>query len=217
MQVVLLERIEKLGQMGDVVTVKNGYARNYLLPRQKALRATQGNIAQFEERRGQLEADNLKNRQEAEAVGAKLDGEGFMVFRQAGELGQLYGSVSTRDIAGMVTEGGFTINRSQVMQDTPIKMLGLHTVRIQMHPEVHVSVTVNVARNAAEAEMQAKGLSVDAAGEDEQETITAEDVFESEALAQEAETSLAESDAAAEGPESDGAASVDESGDAPQS
>ena len=154
MEVILLERIEKLGQMGDVVNVKPGFARNYLLPRNKALRATDSNRALFESQRSQLEAENLSRRAEAEAVAAKAEGLTFAVLRQAGETGQLYGSVSSRDVAMAVTEAGFTVNRSQVVLDIPIKTLGLHPVRVNLHPEVTITVTANVARTADEATQQ---------------------------------------------------------------
>jgi large subunit ribosomal protein L9 len=157
MEVILLERIEKLGQMGDVVRVKPGFARNYLLPKRKALRATKDNMARFESQRAQLEAQNLKRRQEAEAVGGKLDGLSVVLLRQASESGQLYGSVTARDIAEAVTEAGFTIQKSQVVLNQPIKELGLHTIRIVLHPEVSVSVSANVAKSAEEAESQVSG------------------------------------------------------------
>ncbi len=166
MQVVLLERVEKLGQIGDVVKVKDGFARNFLLPRHKALRATEDNIRIFESQRAQLEARNLEQRQEAEAVGGKLDGEAFVAIRQASESGQLYGSVSTRDIAGLLTDGGFSATRNQVVLPQPIKDLGLHEVKIQLHPEVAVTVTINVARSEEEAERQARGENVIAATDD---------------------------------------------------
>ena len=167
MQVVLLERVEKLGQMGDVVKVKPGFARNFLLPRGKALRATKDNIAQFETQRAQLEARNLERRAEAQKVAAKLEGQTFVVERQSGETGILYGSVNTRDIAAAVTEGGFSITRNQVIQDAPIKAVGLHDVKIQLHPEVRASIVLNVARNADEAERQARGENVAVAQDDE--------------------------------------------------
>ena len=157
MHVILLERIAKLGQMGDVVRVKDGFARNFLLPRGKALRATEGNKKQFEGQRAQLEARNLELKGEAQKVADKLDGQTFIIIRQAGETGQLYGSVSTRDIAEAITAGGVSVNRNQVVLSTPIKALGLHTVPVQMHAEVSASVTINVARSAEEAERQAKG------------------------------------------------------------
>ena len=156
MEVILLERVEKLGQMGDIVRVKPGFARNYLLPREKALRATEANKKAFETTRAQLEAENLKRRQEAAAVGAKLDGLTVDLIRQAGEAGHLYGSVNARDIAGAVSDAGFTINRGQVALTSPIKTLGLFDVIVSLHPEVSVSVTVNVARTAEEAAIQAE-------------------------------------------------------------
>jgi large subunit ribosomal protein L9 len=156
MQVILLERIETLGQMGDVVNVKPGFARNYLLPQRKALRATKENVTRFEQQRAQLEATNLKRRQEAEAVSGSIDGLTVVVIRQAGETGHLYGSVNPRDIAQAVTQAGVTIERRQVLLDRPIKMLGLHPVRIALHPEVIVAITANVAKSAEEAEAQEK-------------------------------------------------------------
>ncbi len=156
--VVLLERIEKLGQMGQVVNVKPGFARNYLLPQKKAMRATKANLAYFETQRAQLEAANLNRKSEAEVVAGKLDGLRVVVIRQAGESGQLYGSVSSRDIAHAVTEAGFTIERHQVVLDHTIKTLGLHQIRVALHPEVAVNVTANVAQSPEEAEMQAKGV-----------------------------------------------------------
>ncbi len=155
MQVILLERIEKLGQMGDVVKVKPGYARNYLLPQGKARRATKENFAQFEQQRVQLEAENLERREEAEKVGAKIDGLKVTLIRQAGESGQLYGSVNARNLAEAVTEAGFTITHDQINRDHAIKALGLHPVKIRLHPEVSATITANVARSEAEAEAQA--------------------------------------------------------------
>ena len=160
MQVILLERIGRLGQMGDVVNVKDGFARNYLLPQGKALRATEANRKRFERERAQLEARDLELKSEAQAVSAKLDGHSFIIIRQAGESGQLYGSVSTRDIATAVTEGGFSVERHQVMLDRPIKSLGLHEIRVTLHPEVVPHITVNVARSADEAARQARGEDV---------------------------------------------------------
>jgi large subunit ribosomal protein L9 len=156
--VILLERVENLGQMGEVVKVRPGYARNYLLPQKKALRATKENLAYFEKQRAQLEAQNLARRSEAEQVAKKLDGLSVIVIRQAGESGQLYGSVTARDVATAVTEAGFTIGRGQVVQEKAIKTLGLHKQRVVLHPEVSVTVTVNVAQSREEAEMQAKGV-----------------------------------------------------------
>lgn len=156
--VILLERVENLGQMGQVVKVRPGYARNYLLPQKKALRATKENLAYFEKQRTQLEAQNLQRRSEAEQVAKKLDGISVVIIRQAGESGQLYGSVSARDVAQAVTEAGFTISRGQVVLDKAIKTLGLYKQRVVLHPEVSVIVTVNVAQSPEEAEMQAKGI-----------------------------------------------------------
>ncbi|MBM3555835.1 MAG: 50S ribosomal protein L9 [Alphaproteobacteria bacterium] len=155
MQVILMERVEKLGQMGEVVKVKDGYARNFLLPRGKAKRATKENIAVFETKRAQLEADNLKRRDEADKVGGKMKGLSVVLLRQASEKGQLYGSVAGRDVAEAVTAAGFTIKREQVRIDTPIKSIGIHHVTVVLHPDVAVDVAVNVARSEAEAETQA--------------------------------------------------------------
>jgi large subunit ribosomal protein L9 len=156
-EVILLERVEKLGQMGQVVKVRPGFARNFLLPQKKALRATKQNLAYFENQRTQLEAQNLVRKSEAQDVAKKLDGVAVVVIRQAGESGQLYGSVTARDVAVAVTDAGFTIGRSQVVLDKAIKTLGLYKQRVLLHPEVSVTVTVNVAQSAEEAEMQAKG------------------------------------------------------------
>lgn len=156
MEVILLERIEKLGQMGDVVTVRPGFARNFLLPQKKALRATKGNLSYFEKEKAQLEAVNLERRAEAEKVGEKLEGLTVAIIRNSGDNGQLYGSVSSRDIAEAVSEAGFTVERNQVLMERPLKMLGLHKYRVRLHPEVAVPVTVNVAQSLEEAEMQQK-------------------------------------------------------------
>ncbi len=177
MQIVLLERVEKLGQIGDVVKVKPGFARNFLLPRGKALRATKTNIAQFEAQRAQLEARNLERRSEAEQVAKKLDGQVFVILRQAGETGILYGSVNTRDIATAVTEGGFSAARNQVVLDNPIKSVGMHDVKIQLHPEVRSKITLNVARNADEAARQARGEDV-TVSQDEEEAPDAAELLE---------------------------------------
>jgi large subunit ribosomal protein L9 len=160
MQVILLERIGRVGQMGDVVNVKDGYARNFLLPQGKALRATKENMQEFQKRRVQLEARNLELKKEAEAVATKLAGKRFTTIRQAGDTGQLYGSVSTRDIADVVEAGGFTIDRRQVVLEKPIKTLGIHPVKIALHPEVIVKIGINVARSQDEAERQARGEDV---------------------------------------------------------
>lgn len=213
MQVILLERIGKLGQMGDIVTVKDGFARNYLLPQGKALRATEDNKARFENERAQLEARNLELKKEAEGVAGKLDGESFVVIRQAGDTGQLYGSVSTRDIADLITAAGFSISRSQVQLDRPIKVIGVHPLHVQLHPEVIVSVNVNVARSDDEAERQARGEDVTVQEDDveEEETIAVEEVFEDEELAQQAEEELAaDPDAIASDEATEAAAAADE-------
>jgi len=160
MQVVLLERVEKLGQMGDVVSVKEGFGRNFLLPQHKALRATKANLARFEIQRAQLEARNLELKKEAEAVAAKLNGQVFVVIRQAADGGALYGSVSARDAAEAATEGGFSLSRNQVVLNTHVKELGLHDMRVILHPEVSATITINVARSAEEAALQAEGKSI---------------------------------------------------------
>lgn len=160
MQVVLLERVAKLGQMGEVVQVRDGYARNFLLPQGKALRATEGNLKRFETERAQLEARNLELKKEAEAVAAKLDGQAFVVIRSASDGGALYGSVTPRDISDAATAGGFTVDRRQVTLDQPIKELGLHPVTISLHPEVDATITINVARSQEEAEIQASGKTI---------------------------------------------------------
>ena len=195
MQVILLERVEKLGQMGDVVKVKDGFARNFLLPRKKALRATKENVKKFEGQKAQLEARNLAARKEAEAVAKKLDKQTFIILRQAGETGMLYGSVSTRDISDAITAGGVTVNREQVVLDKAIKMLGLVDVKVQLHPEVRVAVTLNVARTVEEAERQSRGENV-LQTEAEQARAEAEAMFE-EAAAQRA-AAEAEAEAAEE-------------------
>jgi len=156
MDVILLERVHNLGQIGDVVKVKPGYARNFLLPMRKALRATEANKAKFESQRAQIEAVNLEKRSEAEQIRGRVDGLKVVLIRQAGETGQLFGSVNARDLADAVTAAGFTIDRRQVILDRPIKTLGLHPVRVALHPEVIVGVTANVAKSAEEAEAQEK-------------------------------------------------------------
>ncbi len=160
MQVILLERVAKLGQMGEVVNVKDGYARNFLLPQGKALRANDGNIKSFEAKKAQLEATNLETRKEAAAVGEKLDGQMFVVIRSASDAGALYGSVTTRDAADAATAAGFTVNRGQIVLDRPIKDLGIHTVSAVLHPEVVVKIKLNVARSVEEADLQASGKSI---------------------------------------------------------
>jgi large subunit ribosomal protein L9 len=160
MQVILLQRLGRLGQMGDIVNVKDGYARNYLLPQKKALRATEENKTVFEGRRSQLEAENLSHKSEAEAVSGKLEGKSFVIIRAAGDTGQLYGSVSTRDIAAVISDGGFTVNRNQIVLDKPIKSLGLTPAKVQLHPEVVSTVTLNIARSQDEADKQSRGENV---------------------------------------------------------
>lgn len=160
MQVILLERVAKLGQMGDVVDVKPGYARNYLLLQGKALTASEANIKSFEAQKAQLEARNLETRKEAEDLGGRLDGEQFIVIRQASDGGSLYGSVTTRDAADAATEAGFSVDRKQVVIQRPIKELGLHEVIVSLHPEVQVTIKLNVARSPEEAELQASGKSI---------------------------------------------------------
>ena len=160
MQVILLQRVAKLGQMGDVVKVKDGYGRNFLLPQGKALRASASNIASFAAKKVQLEATNLETRTEAQTFADTLDGQVFVVIRSASDSGALYGSVTTRDAADAATAGGFTVDRNQVVLDRPIKDLGLHSVTVVLHPEVAAKITMNVARSPEEAELQAAGKSI---------------------------------------------------------
>jgi large subunit ribosomal protein L9 len=198
MQVILLERIGRLGQMGDVVRVKDGYARNFLLPHGKALRATEDNIAEFEKRRVTLEARNLELKSEAEAVAAKLNGQRFVAIRTAGDTGQLYGSVATRDLAALITAGGFNVDRKQVVLERPIKTLGLHEIKVALHPEVEVKVTINVARTEDEAERQARGEDVAVVKDEkiELETFDPESVFEEGAAPREKEEQQADAEKA---------------------
>ena len=165
MEVILLERIEKLGQMGDIVTVKPGFARNYLLPRKKALRLTDANRAIFDQQRTQLEAENLKNRAEAERVAESMDGLVVIIVRQASDSDQLYGSVTTRDIAAGITDAGITAEKRQIKLDRPIKTVGMHAIRVDLHPEVSVEIVANVARSKEEAELQARGERINRDGE----------------------------------------------------
>ena len=160
MQVILLERVAKLGQMGDVVDVKPGFARNFLLPQGKALTASAANVASFEAQKAQLEARNLETKKEAEALAERLDGQQFIVIRSASDSGALYGSVTPRDAAEVATEGGFSVDRKQVVLISPIKELGLHSVSVVLHPEVTAEIKLNVARSAEEAELQASGKSI---------------------------------------------------------
>ncbi|MEL6531798.1 MAG: 50S ribosomal protein L9 [Pseudomonadota bacterium] len=160
MQVILLERVAKLGQMGEVVTVKDGYARNFLLPQKKALRANDMNLAAFEAQKAQLEARNLETKSEAESLAGKLEGEQFVIIRSASDAGSLYGSVTPRDAADAATEAGFSVDKKQIALAAPIKELGLHVVHVVLHPEVDVEITLNVARSTEEAELQASGKSI---------------------------------------------------------
>jgi len=184
-ELILLQRVEKLGQMGDKVKVKPGYARNFLLPQKKALRANKDNLARFEQQRAQLEAQNIKRREEAERLAERVGGLTVVIIRQAGESGSLYGSVSGRDIAEASTAAGLTINRSQVVLEHPIKTLGLSVVRVSLHPEVSIPVTVNVARSPEEADRQSRGERATGQAEedeDEQEP-TEENIFEGDTQA----------------------------------
>ncbi|MBO6867705.1 LSU ribosomal protein L9P [Thalassococcus halodurans] len=186
MQVILLERVAKLGQMGDVVDVKPGYARNYLLLQGKALTASKENIAQFEAQKAQLEANNLETKKEAEALAEKLGGQQFVVIRQASDGGNLYGSVTTRDAADVATAEGFTLDRKQVLIRAPIKELGLHEVEVHLHPEVMVTISLNVARSEEEAELQASGKSIQelAAEEEAQAEFEISELFDDIGAAQ---------------------------------
>jgi len=212
MEVILLERVAKLGQMGDVVSVKVGFARNYLLPQGKALWASKANIARFDAEKAQLEANNLETRKEAEALGEKLDGQQFIVIRSASDSGSLYGSVSTRDAAETATEAGFTVDRKQVALTAPIKDLGLHTVSVTLHPEVVVHIELNVARSAEEAELQASGKSIQelAAEEEAEAEFEISELFDDIGAAQlddmdddEAAPAAASDDAASDADEDD--------------
>lgn len=181
MELILLERIEKLGQMGDVVTVKPGYARNYLLPQKRALRATKKNIEHFQAQRSQLETVNIERRGEAELIAKKLDGQKVVIIRSAGEAGQLYGSVNARDIADAATASGFLVERRQVTIQRPVKLLGLHPIRIRLHPEVFATITINVARTEDEAERQnvlGRAIVGDEADEAEEEAANAAELAE---------------------------------------
>lgn len=190
MDIILLERIPRLGQMGDIVSVKDGYARNFLLPQGKALRANDANKKHFEIQRAQLEARNLERKSEAQKVAEKLNGKSFIAVRSAGETGQLYGSVSTRDISEIITNEGFSISRNQIELNHPIKTIGLHTITLSLHPEVQISVIINVARSTSEAQRQAEGENLTSAEaiydiqeelvEEQQEELLAEENNENE-------------------------------------
>ena len=201
MQVVLLERVSRLGQMGDVVSVKDGYARNFLLPQGKALRANKANLERFESERAQLETRNLERKNDAEAVNAKLNEQTFVIIRQSGDTGQLYGSVTTRDIAAQLSDEGFSVERNQISLEMPIKNLGLHNVSVSLHPEVSSTVIVNVARTEEEAERQAAGEDVTAEQQDENVKATpdVEEIFDEGvevALSDDAEEEAVEMEAA---------------------
>lgn len=214
MQLILLQRIARLGQMGDVVTVKDGFARNYLLPQGKALRANKHNMARFDEQRAQLEASNLELKSEAEALAAKLEGEKFIAIRQAGDSGQLYGSVTNRDIATLVTEGGFSVTRSQIVRDHPVKSLGLASVTIALHPEVACGVIINVARTEDEAERQARGEDVTLDHFDDDDSgFTVEEAFEDEDVAREAGEDLSDDESEATDGADEAAEGADEAAD----
>ena len=217
MQIILLERVEKLGQMGDLVSVKPGYARNYLLPQGKALRANKANVERFESERSQREADNLTKRSEAEIEAKKMEGLTINMVRAASEMGQLFGSVTSRDIAEAITEAGFTIIRSQVIMDRAIKTLGLTDTRIRLHPEVSVSITVNIARSLAEAETQLKtGVAVtgetnDSVGADEQITAHTEHGDDTATVSNDGDTTTDDSDNIADDADTVSDADVDQS------
>jgi len=184
---ILLERVDKLGQMGQIVKVKPGYARNYLLPQKKAMRATKENLAYFETQRAQLEANNLTRKSEAGDVGTKVEGLSVVLIRQAGESGQLYGSVAARDISEAVTKAGFTVDKRQIVLDRPIKTLGLHRLRVMLHPEVSVTITANVAQSEEGAKMQAAGIDPLRERDDEEEQARAAAQAERAAALAEAE------------------------------
>jgi large subunit ribosomal protein L9 len=195
MEVILLERVAKLGQMGETVRVKDGFARNFLLPQGKALRATKENKAKFDSMKAQLEARNLEQRGEAEKVGNKLNGHTLTVLRQASETGQLFGSVTARDLAGLLTDAGFTVNRNQIALNAPIKTIGRHVVPVALHPEVEVTVNVHVARSADEAERLARGEDITLsrqATEAEEALATAENMFENPEQAEAADADAGE-------------------------
>ncbi len=185
MEVILLERIEKLGQMGDIVKVKDGFARNFLLPQKKALRASEDNLAYFEKERVTLEANNLKQKQEAEVILEKLDNFNLIIIRQAGETGQLYGSVNTNDIKNALDKNGFIVEKNQIKLDRPIKELGVHNVSVKLHPEVQAMISVIVSRTDAEAETLIRGEEINIEKDEnltEEDTINIEEVFEDGAV-----------------------------------
>jgi len=205
MDVILLQRVAKLGQMGEVVSVKEGYARNFLLPQKKAMRASKANIEAFEDQKAQLEANNLETRQEAENMAAKLDGQQFVVIRSASDAGSLYGSVSTRDAADVATAEGFTVDRKQVSLTAPIKYLGLHSVTVTLHPEVEAQITLNVARSPEEAELQASGKSIQELAAEEEAAADFEiaELFDDIGAAQMDDDNLVETPEGNDQPEAD--------------
>ncbi|HPF46145.1 MAG: 50S ribosomal protein L9 [Alphaproteobacteria bacterium] len=208
MDIILLERVTNLGQIGDVVKVKNGYARNFLLPQRKALRATKANIAHFETQRKEIEANNLKAKSEAEAIAAKMDKVSVVLIRQAGESGQLFGSVSARDIAVELEEAGYKVDKSQVILNRALKTLGLYDIALRLHAEVEINVTVNVARSAAEAEIQAVGGDVSA--DLNEEEFAVEDYFEKEEDAEAVVADTGEEDAEVEAAPAEEAETADD-------
>jgi large subunit ribosomal protein L9 len=212
MEVILLERVAKLGQMGEVVRVKDGFARNYLLPQGKALRATDANKSKFEGMKQDLQAKNQETKVAADKIGSKLDGKSFPVIRQASEIGQLYGSVSPRDLAALLTENGFEVDRNQIALNVPIKTIGQHKVPVHLHPEVEVTVTVNVARSADEAERLARGEDVTVRREG---GADAEDEAEAEAAKAKAEAFFEPNGATEDADGEAGAASASEGKDKP--
>ncbi|MEM6386195.1 MAG: 50S ribosomal protein L9 [Pseudomonadota bacterium] len=211
MQVILLERVAKLGQMGDVVTVKDGYARNFLLPQKKALWASEANVKAFESDKAQLEAQNLETKKEAQAMADKLNGQQFVVIRQASDGGNLYGSVTTRDAADAATEAGFTVERRQVLITSPIKELGIHKVAVTLHPEVDAEIELNVARSEEEAELQARGVNIaeQAAEEEAQAELEIAELFDEIGAAELDELERGDDAPAEEAPTED----ADEAGD----
>ncbi len=212
MEIILLERVAKLGQMGEVVNVKEGYARNFLLPQGKALRVNASNMARFEAEKAQMEARNLESKKEAESLAEKLDGQKFVIIRSASDAGSLYGSVTTRDAADAATDNGYSVDKKQIVLTGPIKELGLHDVLINLHPEVEATITLNVARSVEEAELQASGKSIQelAAEEEAAAEFEIQELFDDIGAAASEDDELAESagvqteeDAPAEGSEED--------------
>ncbi|MEL7152067.1 MAG: 50S ribosomal protein L9 [Pseudomonadota bacterium] len=215
MQVILLERVAKLGQMGDVVTVKDGYARNFLLPQKKALWASEANVKAFEADKAQLEAQNLETKKEADAMADRLNGQQFIVIRQASDGGNLYGSVTTRDAADAATEAGFTVERRQVQITTPIKELGIHKVAVTLHPEVDAEIELNVARSEEEAELQAQGVNIaeQAAEEEAQAELEIAELFDEIGAAELDELERGDDAPAEETPAEDADDASDEDGE----